>query len=279
LEWRYSKLAPLSAGEDRGWLDQVQYTPAINSGCPVALSPTNQLYGSLSWTGIITVVADASCYWEVFNTNAWISIVPPTSGIGNASVQYVVAANPTALARSGNINIGGRKVAITQTPGPGNCAISISPRTRTHGYGSVSASVAVATQDGCPWSVINSNSWITILSGLNNSGLGIVTYSLASNPNTYARGGTIIIGGQHFVLTQAGISLSQTNAPRLQFMGRMEPGATVFLQGAEGKMYVLECSEDLVHWTPISTNSAPSTVIDTAAGNAAQRFYRTVEIP
>jgi len=63
------------------------------------------------------------------------------------------------------------------------------------------------------------------------------------------------------------------------FMSRSETSATLSVQGDEGKMYVAECSEDFIHWIPISTNSAPSTVTDAAVGNAPRRFYRTVEIP
>jgi hypothetical protein len=78
------------------------------------------------------------------------------------------------------------------------------------------------------------------------------------------------------LLTQAGLP-SGTNAPRLQFMSRTEAAFILSVQGEPGKMYVVESSDDLIHWIPISTNSAPSTFTDAAVG-ASRRFYRTVEI-
>src|SRR5205085_214003 len=123
-------------------------------------------------------------------------------------------------------------------------------------------------------------SWINILSSLNNSNSGTVIYSLAANTNIQSRSGSIIIGGQNFLLTQSGISTNtSTNGARLQFMARTTTNITLSVQGAQGKMYVLESSADLIQWTPISTNSAPSTVTDAAVSNTPHRFYRTVEIP
>jgi hypothetical protein len=87
------------------------------------------------------------------------------------------------------------------------------------------------------------------------------------------------MGGQNVLLTQAGAPFASTNAARLRFLSRTSTSATLSVQGEAGKMYVVECSVDLIHWLPISTNAAPATVTDAAVGNAPQRFYRTVEIP
>lgn len=170
-------------------------------------------------------------------------------------VQFVPASSPT-------------------NPPPPGCTISFSPIHRAHSSGSATNTVAVTTQNDCAWSVIASNSWISILSSLNNSNSGTVTYSVASNTNAHPRNGSILIGGKWFFLTQFGI----TNAPRLQLMSQTPTNTTLAVEGHQGKMYVLEFSDDLIHWTPISTNSSTSTFTD-ATTNAPRRFYRTVEIP
>jgi hypothetical protein len=49
--------------------------------------------------------------------------------------------------------------------------------------------------------------------------------------------------------------------------------------GPAGQTYVLQGSSDLVHWTPVATNtpaSAPFTLVDPAAATAPYRFYRIV---
>jgi hypothetical protein len=46
-----------------------------------------------------------------------------------------------------------------------------------------------------------------------------------------------------------------------------------------GQTYILQASDDLVHWTSLGTNTpsaAPFTWIDPGATNAAARFYRVV---
>lgn len=44
--------------------------------------------------------------------------------------------------------------------------------------------------------------------------------------------------------------------------------------GASGSNYVVEATSDLVHWTPIQTNTAPFTFQENAATTPGQRFYR-----
>jgi hypothetical protein len=96
------------------------------------------------------------------------------------------------------------------------------------------------------------------------------------NPNPYTRSGNLTIGGQQFLVMQAG---APGTAPRVEFMSRTESGVTVFMEGEPWKAYILEYSEDLTHWIPLSTNGVTSIITDRTAGNAPRRFYRTVEIP
>jgi hypothetical protein len=62
-------------------------------------------------------------------------------------------------------------------------------------------------------------------------------------------------------------------------MARTATNVTLSVQGTQGKIYVLESSADLIQWTPVSTNTAPSTFTDAPVANAPRRFYRTVELP
>ena len=222
-------------------------------GCTYVLSPVGRTHGSTASTGVVTITTSAGCAWQVLNTNGWVTMVGPIDGAGGGQVLYSVEANPNAHSRVGTLSIGGHLFFIIQTGAVASCSYVISPVNAAHGSGSSTGSVSVTTQNGCPWSVVNTNPWISILSSLNNSSSGTVVYSLAPNTNSQARTGNIIIGGQHFLLTQAGASLSGTNAPWLQFMSRTETGATLAVQGAGGKMYVVECSEDSIHWIPIKT--------------------------
>ncbi len=86
-----------------------------------------------------------------------------------------------------------------------NCTFFTVPGGRVHGFGSETGSVALVTQPGCPWSVLNTNPWVTILTPLARTGDGTVTYEVAANPLPDARRGFINIADQNFAVSQAGV--------------------------------------------------------------------------
>jgi len=76
LKWTYSKNGSLAAGNDRGWLDQVQFVPAPGTGlCAVAVSPISFTHSGNAETGSVHVVAAAACAWDAVNTNSWITLI------------------------------------------------------------------------------------------------------------------------------------------------------------------------------------------------------------
>jgi hypothetical protein len=273
IRWDYIKDVSLSMGQDRAWVDQVQFV--LGAGT-VLLSPSNAVHASSSSSGTVNVTAASNFTWAVFNTNSWISMMSGTNGTGNGAVNYTVAANTNLPVRSGNIQIGDKNFLVIQSgytnppPPATNCTISILPSSRTHGYGRVTNTVMVTATNNCGWNVLNTNSWVSI-SNPNSSGSGAMVYSLTANTNLLSRSGNVIIGGRTFFLTQSG-------PPKLQFVNRPGTNAMLSVQGSQGS-YVVECSEDLIHWIPISTNSPPSTLTDVPVSNTPRRFYRTLEIP
>lgn len=83
--------------------------------------------------------------------------------------------------------------------------------------------------------------------------------------------------------------VSANPLPVIQFV-TMSPdtGALLRVQGHAGRTNVVECSSDLVQWTPISTNVMPVAVYpaspavdvtDATGVNLVQRFYRACELP
>ena len=153
------------------------------------------------------------------------------------------------------------------------CTVTIMPSSRMHGYGTNTNSVNVSAAVDCSWGVINTNSWISILSPTNNTGPGMMTYTIAWNTAPEVRSGNVIIGGRTLMITQTG------NPARLDLLSETNGTATLGLQGEATKMYVLQYSDDFIHWTPVSTNVAQSIVTNAAAGNAPLRLYRTIKLP
>ena len=61
------------------------------------------------------------------------------------------------------------------------CVYKLSPTNRTHGNGSVTGLVSVTTSNGCTWSVVNTNDWVTITAGESGDGNGGVGYLVEPN--------------------------------------------------------------------------------------------------
>jgi len=100
------------------------------------------------------------------------------------------------------------------------CTISIFPTSQPFSSAGGSGSVNVTAPSGCPWTATSHVPWITITSGSSGNGNGTVNYSVASNPSTTPRTGTMTINGQTFTVTQAG-------APSAPSTGTIQVNATL----------------------------------------------------
>jgi hypothetical protein len=183
-----------------------------HSVCIYSLSPTNNNVNAGGGSGSVGVTCgNGACPWTATNNNTWITVTSGSSGTGNGTVGYSVAAN-TGPARNGTITIGGQTFTVSQANG---CTYSISPTSNNIGAGGGSGSVGVTCGNGaCPWTATSNNAWITVTSGGSGTGNGTVGYSVAANTGP-ARNGTITIGGQTFTVSQVNgctYSISPTNA-------------------------------------------------------------------
>jgi hypothetical protein len=241
LEWRYTKNSAVSAGQDRGWVDQVQFT--ASTACAFALSATSASQGAVSSTGLVSVTAAAGCAWNVVNTNAWVAIASGASGSGDGLVKYVLTANPAGN-RAGSITIAGQTFTINQLGAVIGCSYAVSPSTRTHGYGVATNSVSLVAPADCAWTLVNSNVWLTFSGIPNGSGNSTIPYTVAANPTTQTRTGIVSIAGQIVVITQLGVPCNYALSPASRDHGA---GAA---SGAINVTTALPCT-----WNASTTNS------------------------
>src|SRR3989442_8040387 len=153
--------------------------PSVNpvaAACTYSISPTNRVHGYGATNNSVSVTTASGCAWTVVDTNSWITILSPTNGLGPGSVSYAVDANFSVNWRTGVVLIADQFLTLSQQPTP--CTYSISPTNRVHGYGATNNSVSLSTASVCAWTVVNTNSWITILSGANGTGAGSVVYAV-----------------------------------------------------------------------------------------------------
>ena len=86
------------------------------------------------------------------------------------------------------------------------CTFTIDPTSAAPAAGGGPGSVAVtASAPGCGWTAVSNDAWITVDPGTaSGTGAGTVNYTVAANPLSTSRDGTVTIGGQTFTVTQAG---------------------------------------------------------------------------
>src|SRR5262249_51591445 len=86
--------------------------------CTFSLSPSSASPAAAATTGSVTVTASATtCAWTAASNASWITITAGSSGTGNGTVTYSVAAN-TGAARSGTMTIAGQTFTASQAGVP-----------------------------------------------------------------------------------------------------------------------------------------------------------------
>jgi hypothetical protein len=89
----------------------------------------------------------------------------------------------------------------------GSCSYAISPTSLSINNTSATATIIVTTTSACAWTASTTSPFITILGSTSGTGSGSVSIGITDNPGP-PRTGTVTIGGQSFVVSQAGASVS-----------------------------------------------------------------------
>lgn len=135
------------------------------------------------------------CGWNVSTDVQWLVPRPPFPQAFDAEFDVGVRPNPTAVARTGSMTIGGETIVVTQAPGMG-CSYLVLP-TNVLPAGGGSADVTVSTAADCAWTVpASGESWLTIPeAGTLRSGTSTFTVNAAMNTANLPRAFTASIDG------------------------------------------------------------------------------------
>jgi hypothetical protein len=82
--------------------------------CTFSISPTSASQPAGGGTGSVTVTATAGCAWTAVSNATFITITAGSSGTGNGTVNYSVAANTGSTSRTGTLTIAGLTFTVTQ---------------------------------------------------------------------------------------------------------------------------------------------------------------------
>ncbi len=90
------------------------YTLTINNFC-ATIAPANQTVAAIGGTGLmVNVTGPGGCNWTAVSNAPWITVTGGSSGNGNGTVSYTVAASASALPRTGTMTIAGRTFYVNQ---------------------------------------------------------------------------------------------------------------------------------------------------------------------
>ena len=96
------------------------------------------------------------------------------------------------------------------------CTYSISQTNASFSASGGTGSVSVTTQPGCTWTASSGASWLTITSGKNGTGNGVICYSVSANTNTDARTASSTFAGKVFTVAQSGATTYKITASASQ---------------------------------------------------------------
>jgi Putative binding domain, N-terminal/Viral BACON domain len=163
-----------------------------NAPCPVSLNPTTQSVGNSGGAFTTAFTTAAGCTWTAASDAPWLTISSATSGTGDATIGYAVAAN-TGAARTGH---------VTVTAGNNSAQVTVNQS----GTGTLTASFTVAPIP-CPVTATGSGTNLMSCtfdaSGSTGSGINSYVFRLVSVT------GPIVASGTNAVVTNPTLACGQ----------------------------------------------------------------------
>ena len=235
--------------------NQFSFSPT----CAPAISPTSRSVTQAETPGNVSVTVAPGCTWSAVSNAPWITLTGATSGNGNGSVPYNVAANTTTSQRVGTVTIAGQTFSVTQAAATA-CTFSISPSGQTVAASGGTASTTVtASASSCGWTAVsNDTNWLSVTTGATGTGTGTASFTATANTGTTQRQGTITIAGRTFTVTQPAATTTCT-------FSISPSGQTVAASGGTASTTVT-ASAASCGWTAVSNNTAWLLVTTGATG-------------
>ena len=169
--------------------------------CAFGLNPMSMTFQAAGGSSSVMVNAPVGCNWTAVSNDAFIMITSGSSGSGNGTVNYSVAAHGGLTVRMGTMTIAGLTFTVTQLPA---CNFAITPMAMNFLKAGGNGTITVTADPGCAWTAVSNSPFITVTMGASGTGNGTVKYSVAFNPGTAKRTGTITVAGFTFTVTQSG---------------------------------------------------------------------------
>jgi hypothetical protein len=200
-------------------IESARATLTVNTVSTLTLSAPGQSFNASGGAGSVGIAGCGA--WTAVSNDNWITITSPTSGIGNGTVTYSVAANPTYYLRSGALTIGGKTFNLSQQPAQmandSRFIIQNAPVTMVAG-GRYNVSVTFRNMGSSTWTAANGYKLVS-QAPLNNTTWGLNEVPFPSSVASVAPGADVTFS---FTVT------APATAGRYRFDWRVTQGTVGF---------------------------------------------------
>ena len=203
LESRAVDMGPAGKDNDTGY-GRLDLGDPPQSDCTYSLSPTDVAVAATGGNGQLSVTTAASCSWTASSSDSWLTVTAGSSGLGDGSVSYDVAANPTSDLRTGSIMVADQQFTVSQAGQTQACSYTLSPSSVSVVASGGTGQFLVSTASSCSWTAPSADSWVIVTAGSSGQGDGSVSWEVTANATSDPRTGSIIVADQQFTVSQAG---------------------------------------------------------------------------
>ena len=175
------------------------------AGAVGQLSADSTNFPAAGGNGSVNLTIGSAAVWSASSTAAWLTVVSTNSGFGSATINYAVSPSSTITNRTGTLTIAGIPYVVTQL------SRSVTVTGGPFGFGPDGGlgSFNIASENSAAWTVVNSNSWITIASGGSGTSPGTCMFVVSPYGSPLVqRTGFLQVGTVAIVISQSGYTAS-----------------------------------------------------------------------
>ena len=172
------------------------------AGAVGVLSAASTNVVSAGGAGSVSLTIGSAAVWTVASDSAWLTFSGGGSGTGNGTVSYTVAANTSINSRMGRLTIAGLTYTVNQA---GRSVTTTGGGPFSFGPDGGSASFSIASENNAAWTVLNTNAWITVASGVSGTAPASCIFIVSPYGSPLvARSGFLTVGSNVITVSQSG---------------------------------------------------------------------------
>ena len=199
-------------------------TAPSGSRCSISLTNSMETSPAAGGSGTLSIGLTRDCAWTATSGAGWVVITSASSGQGDGSITYRVAANTESAPRRATIDVNNTQATINQEAA--ECRYRVAPLDAAVDAAGGTVTVHVETGAACDWTAATDVGWIRLNAGATGKGNGTVTLAVDAHSGA-PRSGTIRVAGQTVTVTQAAVACTYQITPTSGTISAAGGSATV----------------------------------------------------